>query len=164
MAPRLEKELLDKGFIVLNWGDAGWVHFFSKQKVVSPDDLRKLKLFVWAGDPEAKKAWDTAGFNAVPMSSTDVMAGLQSGLVDAFATAPVYALTSQWFGLAQHMVAIKWTPLNGATIVSAKRWNKIPAELRPQLREIAREEGAAVRESASARSARSRSRRWRSAA
>lgn len=145
IAPRLEKELKDNGYIVLNWGDAGWVHFFSKQKAVTPDELRKLKLFVWAGDPQAKKAWDTAGFKTVAMSSTDVLSGLQSGLVDTFATAPVYALTSQWFGLAKHMVAVKWTPLNGATIISLKTWNKIPAELQPTLMQIAVEEGDAVK-------------------
>ena len=29
-APVLERKLEEKGFVVLNWGDAGWVHFFSK--------------------------------------------------------------------------------------------------------------------------------------
>ena len=28
MSQRLEKLLLDKGFVVLFWGDAGWVRFF----------------------------------------------------------------------------------------------------------------------------------------
>jgi TRAP-type C4-dicarboxylate transport system substrate-binding protein len=146
IGPRLEKELEAGGYVVLNWGDAGMVHFFTTKKAVTPDELKKLKLFVWAGDPEAKKAWDSAGFDTIPMSSTDVLAGLQTGMVEAFATAPVYALTSQWFGLAKHMVAINWTPLNGATVISKERWNEIPADLRPELMKIAKEEGAAVRD------------------
>lgn len=146
IGPRLEKELADAGFIVLNWGDAGWVHFFSKEAGRTPEDFRKWKMFLWAGDPESQEAFEAAGFQPVPMSATDVMSGLQSGLVDWFLTTPLYALTSQWFGLAKHMVAVKWTPLNGATIISKKAWEKIPAELRPELMRIAKEEGAKVRQ------------------
>lgn len=145
VAPRLEKEMADAGFVVLNWGDAGWVHFFSKEAATTPDDFRKLKMFMWAGDPEAEAAWRVAGFQPVPMSATDVMAGLQAGLIDWFGTTPLYALTSQWFGLAKHMVAVRWTPLNGATIISKEAWEKIPAELRPELAKIALEEGEAVK-------------------
>ena len=50
IAPRLEKGLLDRGFVVLNWGDAGWVHFFTKQPAMHPDEIRKMKLCVLQGD------------------------------------------------------------------------------------------------------------------
>lgn len=145
IAPRIQKDLEKAGFVVLNWGDAGWVHFFSKEPGKTPDDFRKWKMFLWAGDPESKEAFEAAGFQPVPMSATDVMSGLQSGLVDWFGTTPLYALTSQWFGLADHMVAVKWSPLNGATIISRKAWEKIPEELRPELMRIAQEEGEKVR-------------------
>lgn len=144
IAPRIQKDLEDAGFVVLNWGDAGWVHFFSKEKGRTPDDFRKWKMFLWSGDPESQEAFEAAGFQPVPMSATDVMSGLQSGLVDWFGTTPLYALTSQWFGLAKHMVAVKWSPLNGATIISKQAWEKIPAELRPELLRIAQEEGKRV--------------------
>src|SRR5207302_1586533 len=48
IAPRLEKKILDRGYIVLNWADAGWVHMFSRTPVTRVDDLRKLKLFTWS--------------------------------------------------------------------------------------------------------------------
>src|SRR3977135_4301949 len=50
ISDRLEQGLAKRGFIVLNWGDAGWVHFFTKQPAVHPDDIRKLKLCVLQGD------------------------------------------------------------------------------------------------------------------
>lgn len=145
MAPEIEKKLGEAGFVVLNWGDAGWVHYFSKDKGVTPDDFRKMKLFVWSGDPEAEKAWRSAGFNPVPMSSTDVLSGLQTGLIDSFATTPLYALSSQWFGLAKHMVPLPWAPLNGATIISKKTWESIDPALRAELAKIAVEEGEAMK-------------------
>src|SRR5207244_7206365 len=48
MEPMLEKRLEAKGFIVLFWSDAGFVRFFSKQALLSPDDFKKAKLFVTA--------------------------------------------------------------------------------------------------------------------
>lgn len=121
----ITKELEDAGFVVLGWGDAGWVHFFAKGEASAVDDFQKLRLFVWAGDPGAETAWKAAGFTPVPMSATDVMSGLQTGLIDAFSTTPLYALTSQWFGLAKHMTAVKWAPLNGATVITKKKWEQL---------------------------------------
>ena len=39
MRPRLEANILAKGYIVLNWADGGWVQFFAQKPVAAPDDL-----------------------------------------------------------------------------------------------------------------------------
>lgn len=145
LGPKIAKGLEAKGFVVLEWGDAGWVHFFSKKKAVRPDEMRKQKLFVWSGDPQAELAWRSAGFDVVPTSSTDVLQGLQTGRLEAFATVPLYALTSQWFALAKNMLRVRWAPLSGATIVKKEAWEKIDPELREKLRQIAVEESRANR-------------------
>ena len=51
MKPRLEANLAQAKtpFVVLNWADGGWNHFFAKKAVATPKDLKKLKLFRWAG-------------------------------------------------------------------------------------------------------------------
>src|SRR5436190_6320152 len=51
LTPDIEKKFLDKGYVVLFWGDVGWVRFFSKQPVMHPAELKKMKLFTRAGDP-----------------------------------------------------------------------------------------------------------------
>ncbi len=50
LRPILEKRLAEKGFVVLFWVDAGWVRYFSKEPMLTPDDMRKRKVFVWAGN------------------------------------------------------------------------------------------------------------------
>ena len=96
---------------------------------MKPDDLRKQKLFVWAGDADAEAAWRKAKFNVVVLSSTDVLPGLRTGMVEAFQTTPLFGLTSQWYQVSNNMLAVNWTPLNGATVVSKKQWEKIdPAQ------------------------------------
>src|SRR5574341_1100035 len=62
LQPMLEKRLEEKGFVVLFWGDTGWVRFFSKQPVIRPDDLKKTKLFVWAGSAVEVDTYRSVGF------------------------------------------------------------------------------------------------------
>src|SRR5258708_37415901 len=94
MRPRLESSLESKGFIVLNWADGGWVHFFTQKPVAVPDDLRALKLFSWAGDAQAVEVWRSAGFNPVPPPSTENPTALQTRPVDALDAPPPLAVSS----------------------------------------------------------------------
>ena len=141
MRPKLEASLEAKGFVVLNWVDGGWVHFFTKKPVAVPDDLRKLKLFSWAGDAESVEVWRSAGFKPVPLPSTELSTALQTGLVEALGSPPQVAVISQFFTHAQNMTALRWQLLQGATLVAKSTWDKVPADVRPQLLEIARESG-----------------------
>lgn len=142
---RLEGILESKGFKVLHWGDAGWVHFFAQKPVVHIEDLKPLRLFVWSGDTMIVEAWKDNGYNPVPLPATEIYTGLQSGLIEAFATTPLAALSFQWFGLAKHMTDLKWAPLIGATVISMKRWQKIPDDIKPILIKSALQTGVRMR-------------------
>jgi TRAP-type C4-dicarboxylate transport system substrate-binding protein len=142
MRPKLEQSLEAKGFVALNWVDGGWVHFFTKKPVAVPDDLRKLKLFSWAGDAEAVEVWRSAGFNPVPLPSTEISTALQTGLVEALGSPPQVAVISQFFTHAPNMTSLRWQLLQGATLVAKATWDKVPADVKPQLAEIARDAGA----------------------
>jgi TRAP-type C4-dicarboxylate transport system substrate-binding protein len=145
IAPRLESILESKGFKVLNWGDAGWVHFFTQTPVIRPDDLRPLRLFAWAGYTGYIEAWQDAGYQPVPLAGTEVLTGLQSGLINAVPATPIAALSFQWFGLANHMTDVNWAPLVGATVISMDKWESIPDDMKPVMIEAAREASARIR-------------------
>jgi TRAP-type C4-dicarboxylate transport system substrate-binding protein len=145
LRPELEKRLLEKGFVTLFWGDAGWVRFFSKEPVLHPADLRKLKLFAWAGDNYQIDLMKAVGFQPVPLETSDILPGLQTGLISAVSTAPFYALATQVYGPAPHMLEMNWAALVGATVVSAKTWESIPAASRDALRKAADDAGVQMR-------------------
>ncbi|MBD3393573.1 MAG: C4-dicarboxylate ABC transporter substrate-binding protein [Chitinivibrionales bacterium] len=144
MKPVFEKELLEKGFRVLIWSKVGWVHFFSKEPVVWPEDLKKQKQFMWAGDAEGVQAWREAGFHPVPLAVTDLMGALQSGMVEAFTVSPLSAASYQWFALAKNMCGMKWAPLIGGIVVSERTWKRIPEKLKPELLAAAGEIGKSL--------------------
>jgi TRAP-type C4-dicarboxylate transport system substrate-binding protein len=143
MMPRWEARLHDKGYVVLNWGSAGWVHFFTKAPVERIDDLRALKLFIWTtGEVTTyEKLWKRMGFQPVPLSSVDILPSLQTGMISAFQSPPIMALGNQWFPFTGWMSDLKWGPVLGATVVRAEIWNRIPPATRATLERIARDKG-----------------------
>jgi TRAP-type C4-dicarboxylate transport system substrate-binding protein len=145
LAPKLEKRIEANGYIVLNWGDAGWVYFFSSKPMTRLDDLRKLNMFTWAGSNDELELWKANGFHPVPLAATDIQMGLKTGLIDAIPTTPLYALWNQCFTLAKFMNDVKWAPLVGATIVSKAAWEKIPEAQRGPMLQAARDSGQQLR-------------------
>lgn len=150
LEPELERVYADKGFVVLALTDAGWIHFFATSPVRTPDDLKKLKMFSWAGDDQGVELYKAAGFNPVPLPSTEISTALQTGLVNAVPTTSRAAVLLQWYRHAPYMTDMRWAPLVGGVVLSRAAWNKVPENLRPAFREAARE--AAAKLSASSRS------------
>lgn len=145
MTPVFERRLLEHDIVVLNWGDAGWVHLFTKQPMTSPKDSGKFKIYAFEGDPDAVKMFERAGFVPVVMAATDVLPALQSGLVDAFPSTRLGALSLQWFALAPNMVDLPWAPLVGATVITKEAWASIPEKYRADFAAAARQVGEEVR-------------------
>jgi TRAP-type C4-dicarboxylate transport system substrate-binding protein len=145
LAPRLEKEFESQGFVVLNWGDAGWIRFFSKEPARLPDDIRRMKLFIAADDAETLELYKALGVKPVPLAETDILSSLQTGLITAFDAPPLLALLNQWFGVAPHMLDVRWAPLVGATVISRKAFATLPEDVRPALLEAGRAAGVRFR-------------------
>jgi TRAP-type C4-dicarboxylate transport system substrate-binding protein len=141
LQPMLEKRLEEKGFVVLFWGDTGWVRFFSKQPVIRPDDLKKAKLFVGAGRPADLESYRAVGCNPVPLETVDILPSLQTGLINAVPLPPSIALAGQVDGVAPHMLDLAWAPLVGAAVMTKKTWDAIPLEARDTVRKAAKETG-----------------------
>jgi TRAP-type C4-dicarboxylate transport system substrate-binding protein len=130
LAPELERRMGEQGFVILNWGDAGWIHFFTKRPVRTPDDLRRLKLLTSAGDLRTEQLYKDFGLRVVPLPYTEVLMALETGLIEAVQGPPLYALLDQWFGLANHMTDMRWAPLVGATVIRKDTWESLPEKWR----------------------------------
>ncbi len=144
MSTEMEHRLEQKGFVVLFWGDAGWVHIFSRQPILRPGDLKKTKLFVTADDPDEGDIIKGLGIQAVPLNWTDVLISLQSGLLDAVPTTPFLAEAGQYDLVAKHMLQLNYVPLIGATVITKKAWDAINPANREEMRKIALEAGRQI--------------------
>jgi TRAP-type transport system periplasmic protein len=144
LAPMMEKRLEDKGFKTLFWADAGWVRFFSRTPVRTPDDLKKLKLFVWAGDPEQFALMRDLGLKPVALETNDILPGIKTGMIDAVPMPPFVALASQLDTAAPHMLALNYGPLVGAAVVSKAVWESVPEGIRAEMMKAATAAGAEI--------------------
>ncbi len=126
----LQEKLESRKIKVLNWAEAGWVYFFAKQPVKTPDELRKLRLWTAAGFPETERLFKQFGFRVVPLASTDMLTALQTGLIEAIDVPPLFALLDRSYQAATYMTDIKWAPLNAATVIHLDAWKRIPEKYR----------------------------------
>ena len=141
----LEKRIEARGFKVLKWTDAGWVRLFSKEEANTPDDLKRMKLFTSAGDPETESLYKQFGFQVVPLSFVDLATSLQTGMIEAVPNVPLMAQLQELHKLAPHMLNVKWTPIIGGTLMSSRVWSRLPAEHQDAMLQAAREAGLRLR-------------------
>ncbi|MDJ0839230.1 MAG: TRAP transporter substrate-binding protein DctP [Acidobacteriota bacterium] len=146
----LGEALLKKKFVVLAWSDVGWLYFFSKNKMETPDQMKKSKMASSASESVMGDIFKWAGFNPVPITTVDLISGMQTGLVNSCFLPIMIAEGTQLYRYAPNMINLPWAPLQGAVVLSRKAWDKIPEQHHPTIRRIADEAGKKLREAARA--------------
>ena len=134
----LNRRIEEKGFVVLGWMDSGWVRIFSKKPIQTPEDMKKGKLFTWAGDTKQTDLLKSLGFRPVPIDSTEIASSLQTGLIDTVPLPPFYGLALQSYKPAPYLLKIEYSPIVGALLVSKKTWDAIDPAHQERMREIAK--------------------------
>jgi TRAP-type C4-dicarboxylate transport system substrate-binding protein len=97
MTPTFEKLFADQGYILVSWGDVGWVHTFSTQKYETVDDLKKAKPWVWTSDPLTRAMQARLGLSGVPLGVPEVLTGLATGQIDTCYGSPLAVIALQWY-------------------------------------------------------------------
>lgn len=145
MRPAMEKKFLDKGFVVLAWGDAGWVRFFSKDAAFRPDDYKKMKFFAWGSEAEQQAIMKSLGYTPVPLETSDILPAIQTGMINVVPSTPYFALASQIYNTAPNMLEINWAPIVGAFVLTTKSWNEMSPEAQVALRTASEKAGVQIR-------------------
>jgi TRAP-type C4-dicarboxylate transport system substrate-binding protein len=145
MRPAMEKKFLDKGFVVLAWGDAGWVRFFSKEAALRPDDYKRMKFFAWGSEPDQQNIMKSLGYTPVPLETTDILPAIQTGMINVVPSTPYFALATQVYNSAPHMLEINWAPIVGALVVTRKAWDGMSPEVQKVVRAASDKAGAEIR-------------------
>ena len=145
MRPAMEKKFLDKGFVVLAWGDAGWVRFFSKDAAVRADDYKHMKFFSWGAEKEQQSIMKSLGYAPVPLETADILPAMQTGMINVVPSTPYFALASQIYNTAPHMLEINWAPIVGAMVVTTRAWDAMTPAAQDALRAAGEKAGVQMR-------------------
>ena len=125
--PVLRQRLDEKGFVLLAWGYVGWVHFFTSKPITTLADLQGLKIMSLSGDQALMRWWRNNGFKPVSLATTDIMMGLETGMIEAISVPPLFAMQMQYYKQAPHMADLGLAPMMGAVVLSKRAWNRMDA-------------------------------------
>ena len=145
LGPELDKRLEAKGYKALNFAYIGWVNVFSKKPVATVDDLRKLPLYTSTGDDRLAKWYSANGFKAVQLDATSMLTSLQTNMIEAVPSPPLFAQLLTWYKSAPFMMDLGFAPLMGSTVLSLDAWNKLTADDQRVVAEEAEKAGERLR-------------------
>jgi TRAP-type C4-dicarboxylate transport system substrate-binding protein len=145
LRPELEAKLAAKGFVVLIWGEGGWVQFFTKEDIATPEAYKQSRIFAWSGDIVQASVMKSQGYHPVSIPLADILPALETGMVDAVPVAPLWALVGQFDRVTRYMLRINWVPIVGATVMRRQTLAAMSPEARAALRAAAEQATAKLR-------------------
>ncbi|MDI6765398.1 MAG: TRAP transporter substrate-binding protein DctP [Bacteroidota bacterium] len=131
------KAIEEGGFINLGWAEVGFVYVFTNSPVRTPEDMKKIKMWMWEGDPIAEAAFKSMNLHPIPLSINDVLTSLQTGLINGVYSPPLASIALQWFSRVKYMLKTSLANSMGAVVISKKKFNELP----PDLQEILQRNG-----------------------
>ena len=116
----------EKGYVLIGWVPVGWIHFFSNNKISSVKDLRRTKAWMWEGDPLVRETYKALGVSPHPLSITDVLMSLQTGMVDTVYASSMGALALQWFTKVKYISRFRMSYATGGVLIRKKKFDSLP--------------------------------------
>lgn len=136
MDEKLIKSLEENGYVAFGISETGFTYLMSTEPTRTFDELRGRKAWMPQGDPLSLAIVEAAGLSPVPLPLSDVLTGLQTGLIDTVAAPPVGALALQWFTKATYFTDLPITYVCGTMAIGAKTFAKLSPGDQAIVREV----------------------------
>ena len=118
----------DNKFVVIAWSKGGWVYVFSKEYVVSPDDLRRQKFGTSPDLKDLNTVFRTMGFNLVEVDYVDTGTKLANNVINSFYLIPEAMAPLGLHRSLSNMMDMPIAPIMGAIVMNRVTWNKLSAD------------------------------------
>ncbi len=128
--PTIKQGFEKGGFIILGMAESGFAYSMSsKVDVSSIKQLRQQKVWTPSNDKLSQETLQSFGVTPIPLPYGDVLAGLQTGLIDTVAMSPIGAIALQWYTQIKYITDMPLLYSLGILAINAKAFNKIkPAD------------------------------------
>ena len=118
--PYITEALSDKGWSNLGIAFGGFSYLLTDKPISSLKEAKSLKVWLPKGDVLGSEILTTLGIKFVPLSISDVLLGLQSGIIDSLIVPPTAALAFQWFPHFNSVLEVPFFAVFGTLIIDSK--------------------------------------------
>ena len=117
--------LAKKGYIAFKIAGDGFSYILSKERISGVEDLKQQKVWIPPDDIMAQTMLETAGVSPVSLPLTDVLTGLQTGLISTVGAPPSFAIALQWHTKVKYLVDVPLFFSFGAFVFSDNAYKKM---------------------------------------
>lgn len=136
MDPLIIAGLKNEGYVSFGLSEGGFAYLLSNRPVKTTNNMRELKIWIPEGDEINANMFQALGISPVPLPLTDVLTGLQTGLIDTIASAPVGAIALQWHTRVNYLTQVPLAYLYATLVLTETAFNKLQKPDRSVVREI----------------------------
>ncbi len=125
--PALAEGLAEAGFISFGFIEGGFARLMANEPIGSVEDMRRRKIWSPEGDPIGFRVLEAMGLSPVVLPPTDVLTGLQTGLLDVVAASPIVALVLQWHTKVKYVTDLPVSYGLGIFAIDARVFSRLSA-------------------------------------
>jgi len=137
---RLDEELIDDalqaGLVCFGITGGGFAELMSNNPVRNLADVKGRKVWVPEGDPSTYEAMQALELSPVVLPITDVLTGLQTGLIDVITTPPVAAVALQWFTKVRYLTREPLAYTYAVLVLEKKVFDRIAPDDQAVVKEV----------------------------
>ncbi len=124
---KLQAGLADAGFVSFGLIEGGFAQLMSNEPIRRVEDMRRRKVWSPEGDPIGFRVLQAMNLSPVVLPPTDVLTGLQTGLLDVVAASPVLALVLQWHTKVKYVTDLPISYVVGIFAIDIRVFNRLSA-------------------------------------
>jgi len=133
---RLQRGLEDAGFVNFGFAAGGFANLTSNEPVKSLADMKGKRVWVPEGDAMSRASMQALSLMPVTLPLTDVLTGLQTGLIDIVAIPPIVALLMQWHTKVKFVSELPLVYTFGFMAIDKRAFDKISTQDQAIVREV----------------------------
>ena len=124
----LRGELEESGYVSFGFLGLGLAYAMGSKPATTVQETRRLKIWVPKNDPSSELMLSAFGINPIPLSTVDVLTGLQTGLIDTVASPPVAAVTLQWHTHIKYMLDVPFLYVFSVYVLDQRSFRNVSDE------------------------------------
>jgi len=116
--------------------EGGFARIMANEPISRVEDMRRRKVWNPEGDPIGIMVLEAMGLSPVVLPPTDVLTGLQTGLIDVVAASPVVALVLQWHTKVRYVTDLPVAYSLGILAIDVRTFSRVSADDQSIVQEV----------------------------